>query len=54
MSLEDPFFQEGYCDAYEGIDYAECPYEFNTDGEYGWKNGWKFAEKEIDNMREIS
>jgi hypothetical protein len=49
--LIDPFAQEGYADYYDGVELNECPYEFDTDGEGGWRNGWFFAKKEEKNRQ---
>jgi len=42
----DCFFEEGFHSYEAGSDYEECPYDEGTDGEYGWKQGWKKAEKD--------
>ncbi|MEN6379230.1 MAG: hypothetical protein ABFD15_06600 [Methanofastidiosum sp.] len=44
---EDDFLKQGYEDFVAGEDYEECPWDEGTDGEYGWKKGWKQAEKDI-------
>lgn len=44
--FEDEFFQRGYEDYFEGVDCEECPWDEGTDGEYGWKHGWKEASEE--------
>lgn len=43
---EDPFFAEGYESYHEGADITDCSYPEGSDGEYGWKKGWRFADKE--------
>ena len=43
--IRDPLFADGI-DAFEnGYEYEECPHDFDTDSECGWKKGWKIAEK---------
>ena len=44
-NLGDCFFIEGVIGNREGFDFKECPYEHGTDGECGWKMGWKFSDK---------
>ena len=43
---EDPFFVEGYEDYHDCSDMEDCPYPEGSDGEFGWKKGWRFADKE--------
>lgn len=44
----DPFYQEGYEAFFEGpADYI-CPYPEGSDGEYGYRKGWRAAEKEYE------
>lgn len=40
-----PFAQEGYTDAVEGVERADCPYEEGTDGQAGWLKGWDAAKR---------
>ena len=42
---EDCFFEEGKEAFREGCDLEGCPYDEGTDGEFGWKRGWRFADK---------
>ena len=41
--LKDPFFEEGREDFLEGAELQDCPYQEGTDGEAGWKIGWREA-----------
>lgn len=45
----DPFWQEGYEAFFDGLGLEECPYGEGTDGEFGWKHGWRDADKEVTN-----
>jgi hypothetical protein len=42
--FEDPFAQEGYDDFFLGYEKEDCPYDDGTDGEGGWKKGYRKAE----------
>ena len=48
--LVDDFFEEGFLANQDGCDLVNCPYDEGTDGEFGWKNGWREAQKEQDNL----
>lgn len=45
QQCKDEFFEAGYLDFKNGIDYDECPWDEGTDGEFGWKQGWKHASR---------
>ena len=44
--IMDPFVLEGYvaCEQ-EGAEIEDCPHGEGTDGQAGWKMGWKLADK---------
>lgn len=44
FSNADFFVEEGVNDFQDGISFEECPYPEGTDGENGWKRGWRIGE----------
>lgn len=45
LMIKDPFVEEGAQDYDEGCDINECPYEEGTDGQTGWRIGWREAKE---------
>ena len=46
MNNIDEFYLDGHESYRMGTSLDECPFDEGTDGEYGWKKGWRQAEKE--------
>lgn len=51
--ISDPFAQEGYEDAMQGVDRTECPYPDGSDGAQGWLSGWDIATRELERFKSV-